>query len=77
MNVSGEISEVRLPCTHLNITKPDMLARSGLAYPAGLGFRQATRWRTSQTVAAISSSESTSSQPPSMNWNGQNRAAGW
>jgi hypothetical protein len=44
---------------------------------AGSGSRQAARWRTSQTVPAISSSESASSQPPSISWNGQNRTAGW
>ena len=38
---------------------------------------QAARRRTSQTVAAMSSADSASSQPPSMNWNGQNRLAGW
>jgi DNA-binding FadR family transcriptional regulator len=38
---------------------------------------QAARRRTSQTVAAMSSTDSASSQPPSINWNGQNRLAGW
>jgi hypothetical protein len=38
---------------------------------------QAARRRTSQMVAAMSSADSTSSQPPSMHWNGQNRLAGW
>ena len=37
---------------------------------------QAARWRTSQTVTAMSSAESASSQPPSIHWNGQNRLPG-
>jgi hypothetical protein len=32
---------------------------------------------TSQTVTPITMRERTSSQPPSMNWNDQNRLAGW
>jgi hypothetical protein len=35
------------------------------------------RRRTSQTVAAMSRTDSASSQPPSIHWNGQNRLAGW
>jgi len=38
---------------------------------------QAARRRTSQTVAAMSSTDSASSQPPSIHWNGQNRLPGW
>jgi hypothetical protein len=38
---------------------------------------QDARRLTSQTVAAMSSTDSTSSQPPSIHWNGQNRVAGW
>jgi hypothetical protein len=38
---------------------------------------QAARRRTSQTVAAMSSTDSASSQPPSIHWKGQNRLAGW
>ena len=38
---------------------------------------QVARRRTSHTVTAISSAESTSSQPPSIHWNAQNRLAGW
>ena len=38
--------------------------------------QDARRW-TSQTVAAMSSTDSASSQPPSIHWNGQNRLAGW
>ena len=38
---------------------------------------QAARRRTSQTVTAMSSTDSASSQPPSIHWNGQNRLAGW
>jgi hypothetical protein len=37
----------------------------------------AARRRTSQMVAAMSSTDSASSQPPSIHWNGQNRLAGW
>jgi PAS domain S-box-containing protein len=37
---------------------------------------QAGRRRTRQTVTAMSSADSASSQPPSMHWNGQNRLAG-
>ena len=37
---------------------------------------QAARRRTSQTVAAMSSTDSTSSQPASMNCMGQNRLTG-
>ncbi len=42
-----------------------------------LPFFQAARRRTSRTVTAMSSADSTSSQPPSIHWNGQNRLAGW
>jgi hypothetical protein len=38
---------------------------------------QVARRRTSQTVAAMSRTESTSSQPPSMNCISQNRLTGW
>jgi hypothetical protein len=38
---------------------------------------QAARRRTSQTVAAMSSTDSATSQPTSIHWNGQNRVAGW
>jgi hypothetical protein len=38
---------------------------------------QAARRRTSQMVAAMSSTDSASSQPPSIHWKGQNRLAGW
>jgi len=37
---------------------------------------QAARRRTSQTVVAMSSTDSASSQPPSIHWNAQNRVAG-
>jgi hypothetical protein len=40
-------------------------------------MRQVARWWTSQTVAAMSSTDSASSQPPSIHWKGQNRVAGW
>ncbi len=52
------------------------VGRPGLRGPHG-GMRQAARRRTSQTVAAMSSPDSASSQPPSMNWNAQYRLAGW
>ncbi len=38
---------------------------------------QVARRRTSQTVAAMSSTDSASSQPPSIPWKGQNRLPGW
>jgi catechol 2,3-dioxygenase-like lactoylglutathione lyase family enzyme len=38
---------------------------------------QVARRRTSQTVAAMSSTDSASSQPPSIHWKFQNRLAGW
>jgi len=41
------------------------------------GMHQAARRPTSQTVAAMSSTDSASSQPPSIHWKGQNRLAGW
>jgi hypothetical protein len=41
------------------------------------GSIQAARRRTSQTVAAMSSADSASSQPASIHWNGQNRLGGW
>ncbi len=43
----------------------------------GLTTLQVARRRTSHTVAAMSSTDSASSQPPSMTWKGQNRLAGW
>ena len=39
-------------------------------------MHQAARRRTSQMVAAMSSTDSASSQPLSIHWNGQNRLAG-
>lgn len=41
------------------------------------GQAQVAWWRISQTVAAPSSTERASSQPPSMSWKGQKRPAGW
>jgi hypothetical protein len=38
---------------------------------------QAARRRINQTVAAMSSTDSASSQPPSIHWKGQNRLPGW
>ena len=38
---------------------------------------QTARRRTSQTVTAMSRTDSASSQPPSIHWNAQNRLAGW
>jgi hypothetical protein len=43
---------------------------------SSIGHQAARRW-TSQMVAAMSSTDSASSQPPSIHWNGQNRVAGW
>ena len=43
----------------------------------GCGAAQAARRRTSQTVAAMSRTDSASSQPPSIHCNGQNRLPGW
>ena len=43
---------------------------------AGQGAPHAARRRTSQTVTVMSSTDSASSQPPSIHWNGQNRLAG-
>ena len=40
------------------------------------GYQAARRW-TSQTVAAMISADSASSQPPSIHWKGQNRLRGW
>jgi ABC-type multidrug transport system ATPase subunit len=48
-----------------------------LAVTRGCPAAQAARRRTSQTVAAMSSTDSASSQPPSIHWNGQNRLPGW
>jgi hypothetical protein len=51
------------------------MAAGGLS--RGCQAAQAARRRTSQTVAAMSSTDSASSQPPSIHWNGQNRLTGW
>ena len=51
------------------------MAASGLS--RGCQAAQAARRRTSQTVTAMSSTDSASSQPPSIHWNGQNRLPGW
>ena len=51
------------------------MAAGGLS--RGCRAAQAARRRTSQTVAAMSSTDSASSQPPSIHWNGQNRLPGW
>jgi hypothetical protein len=40
-------------------------------------MHQAARRWTSQSVAAMSSADSASSQPPSIHWKGQNRLVGW
>jgi len=68
------------------VASPDvvmvLLAERRGARLAGIrcGGRQAAqvaRRRTSQTVTAMSSADSASSQPASIHWKGQNRAAGW
>jgi DNA primase len=54
------------------------LARTGCCHPVpGWQAVQVGRRWTSQTVAAMSSTASASSQPPSIHWNAQNRPAGW
>jgi hypothetical protein len=53
------------------------LERTVASPPAPRAPHQAARRWTSQTVAAMSSTESASSQPPSIHWKGQNRLAGW
>ncbi len=50
----------------------DPPSKPGCDYREG----QAARRRTSQTVAAMSRTDSASSQPPSIHWNGQNRLPG-
>jgi hypothetical protein len=57
------------------------LGNSGSPGPLVIGRRgwqavQVARRLTSQTVAAMSSADSASSQPPSIYWNGQNRLPG-
>src|ERR1039457_7724083 len=47
--------------------------RNGCVVPR---MAQAARRGTSQTVAAMSSTDSVSSQPPSIHWEGQNRLLG-
>jgi hypothetical protein len=42
-----------------------------------LAAAQVARRPTSQTVAAVSSTDRASSQPPSIHWKGQNRLPGW
>jgi hypothetical protein len=42
-----------------------------------LAAAQVARRPTSQTVAAVSSTDRASSQPPSTHWKGQNRLPGW
>ena len=57
-------------------TRPE--PRPGCWYPVPwLTGAQAARRRTSQTVAAMSRTDSASSQPPSIHWKGQNRLPGW
>jgi hypothetical protein len=51
------------------------MAAGGLS--RGCGEAQAARRRTSQTVAAMSRTDSASTQPPSIHWNGRNRLPGW
>ena len=51
--------------------------RPPLGSGALAGGGQAARRRTSQRVMAMSSTDSASSQPPSIHWKGQNRLPGW
>ena len=53
------------------------LERTVAPPPTARAPGQAARRCTSQTVAAMSSTDSASSQPPSIHWKGQNRLAGW
>ena len=55
---------------------PVVACVSGRTFGDG-GMHQAARRRTSQMVAAMSSTDSASSQPPSIHWKGQNRLPGW
>jgi len=50
---------------------------SSASLSRGCQAAQAARRRTSQTVAAMSSTDSASSQPPSIAWKGQNRLPDW
>jgi thioesterase domain-containing protein len=38
--VSGAITEIRLPCTHIDIARPDMLAQAWPAISAHLGLEE-------------------------------------
>jgi hypothetical protein len=51
--------------------------RNGRRRYSAAGLHQVARRWTSQMVAAMSSTDSASSQPPSIHWNGQSRLAGW
>ncbi|MGH3226308.1 MAG: hypothetical protein ACRDPY_47810 [Streptosporangiaceae bacterium] len=51
-------------------------ARPRWSSPCSTGG-QAARRRTSQMVTAIRSADSTTSQPVSIHWKGQNRVTGW
>ncbi len=67
---SSRVWRVRFPSASATSRAPAEPA-GGLA-PLG----QAARRRTSQTVAAMSSTDSASSQPPSIHWKAQNRLPG-
>jgi hypothetical protein len=53
------------------------VARVAVIRRRGCQAVQVARRRTSQMVAAMSSTDSASSQPPSIHWNGQKWLAGW
>ncbi len=58
-------------------TETEQAARVAVIRCRDCPAAQVARRRTSQTVAAMSSADSASSQPPSIHWNGQNRLADW
>jgi hypothetical protein len=54
----------------------EVIARVAVIRCGGCQAVQVAGRRTSQTVAAMSSTDSASSQPPSIHWTGQNRLLG-
>jgi hypothetical protein len=68
----------RLACGHRPwmLVQLDVIVRAAVILRRGYPAVQVARRRTSQMVAAISSTDSASSQPPSIHWKGQNRLLG-
>ena len=66
----------RPPSACIARRRPASADRRGVPWAACLEALQAALRRTSQTVMPIRSADRASSQPFSMNWNGQNRLAG-